>query len=297
MPTGITVSEMEVKYETEKKENEIARQQNIISRHNTQRAILIGCVAVSMVFLLLLWYMLRLRKRHNKLLTEMNATKDKFFSIISHDLRNPAIAQRDAIQQLVNHAGSLNPDELTTYCNNLLKSADEEVELLQTLLSWAQIQTGRMAFNPVTFDLSKHLSNDISLIRKMAEFKRITITEQLPKQAPITGDINMIITVVRNLLTNAVKFTPVGGEITLTIEPSSNNSKHFISVSDTGTGMTSEQIKNLFNIDRLQPQEGTIGEQGNGLGLIVCQELLKKHRSALHVESEEGKGSKFWFVI
>jgi DNA-binding NarL/FixJ family response regulator/signal transduction histidine kinase len=291
-----SISEMEVKYETEKKEYEIARQQNIISRHNLQRNILIGCVAVSAIILALLWVLLHLRKRRNQILTELNATKDKFFSIISHDLKNPAIAQRDAIQQLVQNAHLWKEVELTDYCNDLLKSADEEVELLHTLLSWAQVQTGRMSYLPVTLDLPVHLRNDIALIRKMAEFKRITLTDNMPNHAPVTGDSNMIVTVVRNLLTNAVKFTPVGGQISLTIE-AADNGKHTVSVRDTGTGMTELQIQNLFNIDNPNTSKGTIGEQGSGLGLIVCKELLKKHGSDLHIESEEGKGSVFWFVI
>jgi DNA-binding NarL/FixJ family response regulator/signal transduction histidine kinase len=291
-----SISEMEVKYETEKKEYEIAQQQNIISRQNLLRNILMGCVAVSVVILALLWVMLRLRKRHNQILTEMNATKDKFFSIISHDLRNPAIAQRDAIQQLVKNANLWKDEELTNYCNDLLKSADEEVELLHTLLNWAQVQTGRMNYMPAVFDLSAHLRTDIALIRKMAEFKKITLTDSMPKQAPVTGDSNMIITVVRNLLTNAVKFTSVGGQISLTIEATPNG-KYTVSVRDTGAGMTVQQIQNLFNIEKLHSSKGTIGEQGSGLGLIVCKELLKKHGSVLHIESEKEKGSVFWFEL
>jgi signal transduction histidine kinase len=226
----------------------------------------------------------------------MNATKDKFFTIISDDLKNPAIAQRDAIQQLLKNTNTWTTDELTEFCIDLLKSADEEVELLYTLLSWAQIQTGRMSFIPVTFDLPAQLRTDISLIRKMAEYKKITLTDNMPNHALITGDINMLVTVVRNLLTNAVKFTPVGGEILLTVAPAANG-KHTVSVTDTGTGMTQEQIQNLFNIDKMQNRTGTIGEQGTGLGLIVCKDLLAKHKSTLHVESEEGKGSRVWFFL
>ncbi|MCL1850398.1 MAG: ATP-binding protein [Bacteroidetes bacterium] len=291
-----SISEMEVKYETEKKEHEIERQQNIIARHSMYRWILTGCVVICVLIIALFVVLLRLRKRHNKILAEMNATKDKFFSIISHDLKNPAIAQRDAIQQLIENADKWNNNELADCCNDLLKSANEEVELLYTLLGWAQIQTGRIAYTPVTFDIAIHLHTDISLIRKMAEFKNITLTNHIPNHALVTGDINMLTTVVRNLLTNAVKFTPVGGAIVLAIEQAPNE-KHIISVSDTGNGMTQEEIRNIFNIDNRQSRQGTIGEQGSGLGLIVCIEMLEKHKCVLHVESEEGKGSKFWFEI
>jgi len=291
-----SLSEMEVKYETTKKELEIERQQGDIKNKTLQRNLFAGGVALSAIILALLWYLLRLRNRNNRTLAEMNATKDKFFSIISHDLKNPAVAQRDAIRQLVMNAHLWDKDELAAYCHDLLKSADAELELLYSLLGWAQIQTERIAFTPVTFDLPAELRSDISLICKMAEAKNITFTEQTPKHLSVTGDINMLLTVVRNLLTNAVKFTHAGGEITLTIEPASNG-KHSVVVSDTGIGMTPEEVNNLFSMENLTSNKGTMGEEGTRLGLIVCKELLKKHESTLFVESEAGKGSKFWFEI
>jgi len=301
-----SLAEMEVKFETEKKENEIARQQNIIARHNLERRLWAGGLALSVIIIALSWYLLRMRKRRNQMLVEINATKDKFFNIISHDLRNPAIAQRDAIQQLAQNSDLWNKGELGNYCNNLLKSANEEVELLHGLLSWAQIQTGRINYNPITFDLPAHLRNDISLLRNMAASKKITLIDNMPTHAQVTGDNNMILTVVRNFLTNAIKFTPGGGTVTLEITPTSHpkpQTSHRISVSDTGIGMTEEQIRKLCGRDAGKDvmnrvsTKGTIGEQGSGLGLIVCQELLQKHGSCLHIESEPGKGCIFWFEI
>ena len=305
------LTEVQTKYETNKKELEIAQQHQIIARQNLQRGLLAGGVAVSIVILALLWYMLRLRNRRNRALTErnealaeMNATKDKFFSIISHDLKNPAIAQRDALQLLINNVGLWDVNALTDYYHELLKSADGQVELLYNLLSWAQLQTGRMTYTPTTFTLSDLLS-DITLIRNMAKNKGITLNLPQSQEALITGDRNMLSTVIRNLLTNAVKFTPAGGTVTLNIFPCDPNrvsnpvrvGQYTISVSDTGVGMNEEQVRNLFKLDSRQSRLGTADEQGSGLGLIVCKELLEKHGSELHVESEEGKGSKFWFTI
>jgi len=305
------LTEVQTKYETNKKELEIAQQQQIIVRQNLQRGLLAGGVAVSIVILALLWYMLRLRNRRNRALTErndalaeMNATKDKFFSIISHDLKNPAIAQRDALQLLINNVGLWDVNALTDYYHELLKSADGQVELLYNLLSWAQLQTGRMTYTPTTFTLSDLLS-DITLIRNMAKNKGITLNLPQSQEALITGDRNMLSTVIRNLLTNAVKFTPAGGTVTLNIFPCDPNrvsnpvrvGQYTISVSDTGVGMNEEQVRNLFKLDSRQSRLGTADEQGSGLGLIVCKELLEKHGSELHVESEEGKGSRFWFTI
>ena len=293
--------EMAAKYETDKKELEIDKQKNIIDRQNRQRWMLAGGIGVCMIVLALLWYMLRLRSRRNRALTErndtlaeMNATKNKFFSIISHDLKNPAVAQHDAIQLLVDNARLWDADTLSACYHELLKSSKGQVELLYNLLNWAQIQTGRMAYIPATFNLATRLRADITLVRKQAENKRITFTVQMPDDVFVTGDSNMLTTVVRNLLTNAVKFTGQGGAVTLDISPC-DATGYTVSVADTGTGMSEEQIRDLFRLDNRHSRPGTANEQGSGLGLIVCKELLEQHGSVLRVESEEGKGSRFWF--
>jgi len=296
------LNEMEVKYETEKKELEIEHQQLIIGRQNTQRLVLLVGIALCIVILSLLWYMLQLRNRRNRALAEMNATKDKFFSIISHDLKNPALAQRDALQLLVKNAHTWDTDTLTEYYHELLKSAEGEVELIYHLLNWAQLQTGRMTYTPTTFNLLARLRPDLSLIRKMAENKKITFNVQIPDDLVVTADSDMIATVIRNLLTNAVKFTPGGGEISICRDAinrvsTTRNFTTIITITDTGIGMNTEQLRNLFSIDRQRLFKGLAHEQNTGLGLIVCKELLEKHGSALHVESEEGKGSKFWFEL
>ena len=294
--TQYALSDLEVSYETGKKELEIEKQRNVIQHKNLQLKLGAGSVGIAVVILALLWYLLRIHRRKNLILAEMNATKDKFFSIISHDLKNPVVAQQDAIRKLVDKAELLNNDEMINSCRDLLKSADEEVKLLYSLLTWAQIQTQGISFTPVTFDLPKQLQTDIILIRKMSESKNIILKEHIPDHLLVTGDINILLTVIRNLLTNAVKFTPVGGEVSLAIE-TSHSDKHTITVSDTGIGMNQEEIHNLFHIDNSMSRKGTLGEQGTGLGLIVCNEMLKKHGSILFVESESGKGSRFWFEI
>jgi len=138
----------------------------------------------------------------------------------------------------------------------------------------------------------------------MAEDKGVIFHIQTPDITLVTGDYNMLTTVVRNLLINAVKFTAKGGKVTLDISQSGGrgatchvSTAYTVSVVDTGTGMNSEQINSLFHIDKPQSRRGTAGEKGSGLGLIVCRELLQKHGSTLHVESEEGKESRFWFEV
>ncbi|MDR2569972.1 MAG: HAMP domain-containing histidine kinase [Oscillospiraceae bacterium] len=287
---------MEVIYETEKKDLEIKNQQYIISRQNMERGIMTAGIAVCVIILVLLWNMLRLRTRRNRALTETNATKDKFFSIISHDLKNPAVTLLDSLKILVKNGSEWDTNILTEYYNDLLHSAEEHVELIYSLLDWTRVQTGRMTYTPEKLDLSSCLRFDVSQISSLAAKKGITLVDNVPEDVHITGDCNMLATIVRNLLTNAVKFTSSGGTVTLSTEPTNNN-RYIIAISDTGIGMTKKQMDNLFLLDSAHSQRGTAGEQGSGLGLIVCKELLEKHNTTLHMESEEGKGSRFWFEI
>ena len=292
----IASEEMAAKYETEKKNLEIERQQLIISRSNMQRGMLAAGIAVFAVIVVLLWYMLRLRNRRNRTLADMNITKDKFFSIISHDLKNPAVAQRDALQILVNNTRLWDTDTLSEFANELLQSAEAHAGLIFNLLGWARLQIGRMTYTPDTFSLSSCFRSEIPLIRNMAEKKGIAFSGDIPDDISVTGDSNMLSTVIRNLLANAVKFTAAGGTVSLAVEPTTAG-KYAVSVTDTGTGMTREQKQKLFRLDSAQSRTGTAGEHGSGLGLIVCKELLEKHGTTLHVESEKGKGSRFWFEV
>ncbi|MDH6343811.1 signal transduction histidine kinase [Parabacteroides sp. PFB2-12] len=291
-----SLQEMEVKYDVQQKELEIMRQQSELERERTKQSIYIAAIVIAVILLLLFIYIASLRHKRNKILAEANATKDKFFSLISHDLKNPAIAQRDALQLLITHAGEWDTESLSRYYEELLISADGQVELLYNLLNWAQVQTGRMPYAPTQFDLVFELRSDIALIKNMADRKEIRLELQIPETAIVTGDRHMLTTVARNLLTNAVKFTDHGGEVRLEIQPEANG-RYRITVADTGTGMSREQQESLFRIDRQRSRAGTAGESGSGLGLIVCRELIEKHGSSLHLTSEEGKGSRFWFTL
>ena len=298
------IHEMEVKYDVQQKDLEIARKQAENERHQKQRFIFIGGLALSGLLLASFAYLSILRRRRIRELTEMNAMKDKFFSIISHDLKNPVIAQRDALQLLLDNSEKWDVESLIVYYHELLKSADNQVTLLFNLLNWAQVQTGRMPYRPTHFDLTAVLQPDIAIIQNMAARKGITCEINIPQNTIITGDDNMLVMVIRNLLTNAVKFTHEGGNIALHISSDMHANvihgaptKYTVAISDTGIGMSAEQMQNIFRTDAKYSKPGTAGEQGSGLGLLVCKELLEKHGAKLHVESEEGKGSRFWFEI
>ena len=318
-PTLRAAEDMLQKYEISQKEREIEQHKQIIALQNRQRWLFGAVIAFCVVGLVLLWYMFRLRTRHatvlterntalterNDALAEINLTKDKFFSIISHDLKNPSIAQRDAIRTLIAHASQWNAAVLQDYYGELLRTADHQVELLYNLLGWAQLQTGRLTCQREMFDLLPEIRSDLALARKMADEKGVNLNTEIPQKAVVTADASMIPAVVRNLLTNAVKFTPAGGTVTLNISPCcrdvachvSTNNGYTISVTDTGIGMSADELQNLFRLDRPHHRRGTSGETGTGLGLIVCRELLELHGSTLRVESEECKGTRFWFEI
>jgi len=311
-----SLQEMEVKYETAEKQLEIERQQTEISQYRTRQFIFIGGFIMAGLLLLMLVSIVIMRSRRNRELAEMNAIKDKFFSIISHDLKNPAVSQRDALQLLSESADQWDSLTVSNYYRQLLKSANGLVDLLKNLLNWAKIQTGKDIFTPLSFNLVFALRSDLDLIQNMATQKEIAFETQMPKTAIVTGDENMLVTVVRNLLANAVKFTASGGRVIFEIKAFGDKEikeikafgdkeikeikgggGYIISITDTGIGMSPEQIQNLFRIDRQWSRTGTAGEHGTGLGLIVCKEMVEKHGSKLHVESETGKGSKFWFEV
>ena len=287
------INDFQVKYETAEKQLEIERQQSEIESQRFRLFLSVGGLVASFLLLAMLGYIIMLRTRRNRQLSETNALKDKFFSIISHDLKNPVIAQRDTLHSLAEHAHQLDASTLADYLRKILKSADGLADLLKNLLDWAKIQTGREMYHPVPINLVDALQSDIEIIKGMAERKEIAFEALTPPIAVVTADANMLVTVVRNLLTNAVKFTSAGGKVTLQIKD--NKGKYTVSVIDTGVGMTVEQIQNLFSLDSNKTREGTAGEQSSGLGLIVCRDMLQKHGSELNVASE--KGCRFWFEI
>ena len=289
------LQEMEVKYEVQQKEQEILTQQTEIKRHKTWQYIyLCGLLATGLLVALLI-YIVILRNKRNRELAEMNATKDKFFSIISHDLKNPVIAQRNALQSLIDHAGEMDIQSLQHYYIELLKSSDSQIELLYNLLNWAQLQTGRMPFCPNPFDLCNVAENEINLLQTQLSGKTILLNTQFPENAIAYGDRIMIAVVIRNILTNAIKFTPEGGKIHMEIIDQKTD--FTVSITDNGIGMDEKTLHNLFMLDGQTSRTGTAGETGNGLGLIVSKELIEKNGGKLNVESAEGKGSCFSFTV
>ena len=234
-------------------------------------------------------------KLQNEELLQLIATKDKFFSIIAHDLKSPFNAIIGFSDLLVEQVKENDYDGIDKYAGIILQSSKRAMDLLTNLMEWSRSQTGRMDYNPEYFEMVA-LINDITLLfDDIAGQKSITIQKELPSKAVAFADKAMISTVFRNLVSNAIKFTHPGGKVTLSIlqEPTGT----MVSVRDSGVGIPRNRIGKLFSIDQSFSTVGTKNEMGTGLGLILCKEFVEKHGGKIWVESKEGIGSVFYFTL
>jgi signal transduction histidine kinase/Tfp pilus assembly protein PilF len=232
----------------------------------------------------------------NNELKELNQTKDKFFSVISHDLRMPFNGFLGLTKLLVEEMPLLKRDEIVKIANSMLISATNIFQLLEELLDWARLQNEK-----ITPQLSKQntlqlCNNSLRSIAYLANKKNIEINNFIPNELFVHCDENMIKTVIRNIVSNAIKFTESGGKINIETQISNKNLIQF-SISDTGLGMSPHTIDNLFRLDIKTSRKGTENETGTGLGLIICKEIILKHDGEIWAESTEGKGSTFHFTI
>ncbi len=233
--------------------------------------------------------------KKNEELNDLNAAKDKFFSIIAHDLRNPFNAIIGLTDVLLISLDEIDVVKLQKTLENIKGSSQQAHELLENLLMWARTQTGSIVYRPEPVDLCAQAEQSIELVAVQAARKNINIVSEFTSCGLINGDVNMMSTILRNLLTNALKFTPRNGEVR--VEISKNDGFCIFSVKDNGIGIPPERLKYLFSIDTAHKTRGTDQEPGTGLGLILCKEFIEKHGGYLEVESEAGKGSEFRVII
>ncbi|MCX7874878.1 MAG: PAS domain S-box protein [Melioribacteraceae bacterium] len=228
-------------------------------------------------------------------LSLLNSTKDKFFSIIAHDLRNPFITILGFTDLLLTDYKELNESEVMFYLEEMKKSAEISHNLLQNLLQWSRSQTGRIEFHPAKINLKNLVNVNLELLQPSATNKEIEIKSEVEESLYVFADEDMLNTIIRNLITNAIKFTPIGGKITVASKEIGKYAE--ISVTDTGVGMSESTISNLFKLDSTHSTLGTNQEAGTGLGLILCKEFVEKHGGKIWVESKINEGSKFIFYL
>lgn len=231
----------------------------------------------------------------NEELLKLNNQKDKFFSIIAHDLKSPFNSILGFSDILCEQVAEKNYQGIVEYSNIILQSSKRAMDLLQNLMEWSLAKTGRMAFNPEYFEMAELINEVILLLSDIAKRKSITIRKKLLPVSIVYADKNMISTVLRNLISNAIKFTYPNGEIIISSEV--QHDELWISVSDNGVGMTKDTIEKLFRIDENYTTLGTQKEKGTGLGVILCKEFVEIHRGKMSVDSKIGEGSVFRFTI
>jgi PAS domain S-box-containing protein len=229
--------------------------------------------------------------KSEKELLETNAEKDKFFSIIAHDLKNPFHSILNFSDLLLKHYSTYDKEEVLTFIKMISESSRQAFNLLDNLLHWSRARTGRINLQPVPVDLNSLVTINISLLEISAIEKNIHVTHSVKPKTFVQCDENMISTVIRNLLSNAIKFTRPAGKITITSHEKPNT--HDISITDTGVGINEENLGKLFRIDTHFSTTGTANEEGTGLGLILCREFVTLNNGSIRVVSKPGKGSTF----
>lgn len=231
----------------------------------------------------------------NQELQKLNAEKDKFLSIIAHDLRSPFNSIIGFSDLLVAQANKKDIKNIIEYSKFISDSSQRAMDLLTNLMEWSLSQTGRINFNPEYFKIDDVIHKIVLLFSDIAMQKSIVITKETPSSKMVYADKEMISTVLRNLISNAIKFTPQGGCITILSEVKQN--KVEVSLRDSGVGLSESSIEKLFKTDTNDSSPGTQNEQGTGLGLILCKEFIEKHKEKIWVKSELGKGSVFYFTL
>lgn len=231
----------------------------------------------------------------NEKLQEMNVSKDKFFTIISHDLKNPLNALNGFTELLIERIDKLPTGKRNLYLKNIQDSVKKIENLLADLLEWSRSQSNIMKCEPSFFNIGNPIETVCFYLKLSADAKKIQLTVKLKNDPQVYADYDMIFTVLRNLVSNAIKFSYPGQEIIILSEETDNTIK--TSIVDQGMGIEQEGFDSLFKIDKSFSTQGTKHETGTGLGLILCKEFIDKNKGVIGVESSPGKGSTFWFSL
>lgn len=308
-----SVARLESKFEYEHKlnnielqnEKEIIRTQLIAKTAIITAILLLGITIIAIIFYKHRTKTNLLLKRNyaeishlNTKLEESNSTKDKFFSIIAHDLKNPLGSLREMSKMLHELDSEFTPEERVELLHSLKISANKTYTLLENLLEWSRSQRGVMKFEPTKVDMFAIAQNSIDFVKYSAKKKDITLINGIPQNTFIYADINLLHSVVRNLLTNSIKFSHSNSTVEIGIlNNSADTCDAIFYVKDTGIGITPEDQSKLFSIENHVSKIGTAGESGTGLGLILCKEFIDKHNGKIWIESAENIGTSIFFML
>ena len=237
----------------------------------------------------------KMLKLTNDELKKLNHEKDRFFSVIAHDLRGPLAGFSQLSEMLVSEIRNNNLSMIERYALAMQQSSSVTLELLQNLMEWARSQTEELTISPSHQPLKGIVDNSIDLLLNEAKNKSISINNNINGQISIYADKEMMGVVIRNLLSNAIKFSHQGNQVT--VEANQDNKEIILSVSDNGIGMDETLISNLFRLDKNTRRKGTAKEPSSGLGLILCKEFIERQGGRIWVESVEGKGTSVYISI
>ncbi len=297
-------------------ENELLAAENQLKQQRIERknAIIYGIVSGSVLLCMIVFVLYRnnilktrlnreLRNKSatiaakNKELTELNATKDRLFRIISHDLKSPVSTLVSFTDLLIENYGQFDEKTIHELLLSMNKSSKEGLRLLENLLDWARSQTGSLLMHREDLNLAAFTSEVVELFVTAASVKSIGIDNAIPDKLIVHADRNMLAAIIRNLISNAIKYTADGGKISVEAGFDTSVSMIEIAVSDNGIGIKKENMSRIFQLDEQHTTPGTNDENGTGLGLLICKEFVEKQGGKIKVESQEGKGSKFTFTL
>jgi len=233
----------------------------------------------------------------NAQLSEMNRQKDKLFSLIAHDLKSPFQALLGHSEMLSSEIDSMNVEHIKESSNSINESGKKIFNLIHTLLDWARQQLGKIEFKPTDFEIHELLDDAVSLYQNILQAKHIKLSKNYTDKTSVYADKEMIKSVARNILSNAIKFSPSGGEIEIETKLASSEDEVIVSIKDSGEGMEAELVSKIFCIDFIDSKPGTNKETGTGLGLNLCKEFVEKNSGIIFAESKLGIGSKFSFTL
>ncbi len=271
-------------------------QEATIEQHEKIQSLLYYIVAGCVVALAIFVYLLSMVRTRNRRLQELNRLKDRFMRVISHDIKNPLTSQKTVLELMVSNIDYLKTEDIKMQCSDLLRSSGSLLNLLHNLLNWSQIESRSLRYNPTNVDVSMIVSEMQEAFNIALAQKEVTIESTIQANTIAYADHNMICTVLRNLLYNAMKYSYVGGNILVSI--ASENDTHWrVNIQDFGVGMSNETKNKLFKLDTSHSNVGTSGEVGTGMGLVIVKEMIAFGGGKIEVESTEGKGTTISFTI
>lgn len=289
------VNELETIYKNEKTLKENALLQKNMEFSETQRKYWIIISLLLILSSVVIYGRYHFKNKANKHLRELNAMKDKFFGIIAHDLRNPLHTILGSAEVLLDDIDGLSKEEIRRLVKGIETSGKQTYKLLENLLYWSMAQTGRLEFHPKEFDLTNMIYETFELLQSSAEIKNISLVCNTQEKHEVNADAEMVKTILRNLVSNGIKYTDSGGSVSINLSRKKNSIE--VSVEDTGIGITEDLIRSLRQIENLKSTLGTQGEKGTGLGLLLSNEFIERNGGRLSIESKAGQGSKFLFTL